>query len=95
MSELVAGNQVLAAKRSAFSKHLRASSSGAFASLPVFDYVQRINHLQRAILTNQLFRLAPQRLYVFRTLFSSARHICPEKFNTFRGDDFCVRLNQS
>jgi len=33
MSELVAGNQVLAAKC------LRTSSSGAFASLPVFDYV--------------------------------------------------------
>jgi hypothetical protein len=30
-----------------------------------FDYVRRINHLQRAILTNQLFRLAPQRLDVF------------------------------
>jgi hypothetical protein len=33
-----------------------------------FDYVQRINHLQRVILTNQLFRLALQRRYVFRSL---------------------------
>ena len=26
------------------------------------NYIRRINHLQRAILTNQLFRLAPQRI---------------------------------
>jgi hypothetical protein len=48
----------------AFSKYLFTSSNGAFASLPDFDYVQWINHLQRAILTNHLFRLAPQRLYL-------------------------------
>jgi hypothetical protein len=30
--------------------------------------VQRIDHLQRAILTNQFFRLAPQRLYVLHPI---------------------------
>src|SRR5262249_61525122 len=35
------------------------------------NYIKRINHLQRAILTNQLFRLAPQRLYVFREGFDT------------------------
>jgi hypothetical protein len=48
---------LLAAKWAAFSKHLRTSSSCAFASLPVFDYVQRINHLQwGGVVTKQRFR---------------------------------------
>ena len=49
--------------RIGFAPRLRQRIKIAHARL---NYTKRINHLQRAILTNQLFRVAPQRLYVFR-----------------------------
>jgi hypothetical protein len=55
----VAGNQVLASKWAAFSRHLRTSPSGAFASLLVFDYVSGSTMQCGGVVTKQLFRLAP------------------------------------
>jgi hypothetical protein len=59
MGELVAGNQVLAAKC------LRTSSSGRIRRSARLRLRKWINHLQwGGVVTKQLFRLAPQRLYL-------------------------------
>jgi len=52
---MVAGNQVLAATWAASRKHLHTSSSGAFTSLPVFDYVSGSTICNGAVLSPSSF----------------------------------------
>ena len=67
IERLVAGNQVLATKLAAFSKHLRSLVQRRIRLSARLRLRKRINHLQwGGVVTNQLLRLAPQRIDVFR-----------------------------
>jgi hypothetical protein len=64
---LIAGNQVLATKLAVFSKHLRSLVQRRIRLSARLRLRKRINHLQwGGVVTNQLLRLAPQRIDVFR-----------------------------
>jgi hypothetical protein len=78
--DVVVENQVLAAKWAVFSKDLRNSPSERIRVsardkkiMHHAHYVRRIKHLQwGGVLTNQLFRLAPQRIDDFNSRLARA-----------------------